>query len=449
MHPNLSFEQAPPISVPYRFFLTAPWFGVTAGLLLAWLGPDALESRWSPGALALSHLLTVGFMLQVMCGALLQFIPVATGGNVWRPRWVASLVHPIVAIAALCLAFGFALSQPLLIQIAVPLFAAGLGGFIAVVSFSLLRTPAHGMTIHVLRLALFGLAVTLILGIALASALGWQADGQASWSLVLISNVHAAWGLGAWALMLVIGVSYLVVPMFQLTPSYPAWLTRTVPFGILVAIGLWSLQLGVDGELVQSWLSVVALGGMLLAGLYAGTTLWLQALRRRRLTDITFVFWRGAMLALLGFVASWIALEVFPVLGEHPRAAIWLGMLALPGVFVSVISGMLYKIVPFLNWLHLQRLGGLKVLPPNIKQMLAEKPMRRQMRLHFASLVLLLGAVLWPPLTSLAGLSFAVSFLWLEWNLVGAVRRYIDFRSRALSDQVIDQTHADASSRVS
>jgi hypothetical protein len=58
--------------------------------------------------------------------------------------------------------------------------------------------------------------------------------------------------------------------------------------------------------------------------------------------------------------------------------------------------------------------------------------MRRQLILHFTSLGLLLAAVLWPPLTSLAGLAFAASCLWLEWNLVGAVRLYRDFRSRAI-----------------
>ena len=435
MHPNLSFEQAPPISVPYRFFLTAPWFGAAAGLLLAWLGPGALESRWAPGALALSHLLTVGFMLQVMCGALLQFIPVATGGNVWQPRWLAGLAHPTITVAALSLVSGFALSQPLFFQVAVPLFAVGLGSFIAVVTLSLLRTPAHGMTLHVLRLALLGLAVTVVLGISLASALGWQAESQAGWPLVAISNVHAAWGLGAWALMLVIGVSYLVVPMFQLTPSYPVWLTRLVPIGILLAIVVSSLQIFVDNESIQTGLSAALLGGMLLAALYAGTTLWLQARRRRRLTDVTLVYWRGAMLALLGLVASWVVMEAFPALGEHPRAPVWLVVLALPGVFVSVICGMLYKIVPFLNWLHLQNLGGLTVLPPNIRQMLPEKTMRRQMTVHFAAIVLLLGAVLWPPLTVLAGLSFAASCLWLEWNLVAAVRLYIDFKRRAMLDQ--------------
>jgi hypothetical protein len=376
-------------------------------------------------------------------------IPVATGGNVWQPRWVASLVHPATAIAALCLVAGFALSQPLLFQIAVPLFVVGLGGFIVVVVLSLLGTPAQGMTIQVLRLALAGLAVTLILGAARASALGWQADFQAGWPLLAISNVHAAWGLGAWALMLVVGVSYLLVPMLQLTPSYPVWLTRLVPFGIFLAIMLWSLQLLPDSEPLQAWLSAAMLGAMLLAALYAGATLSLQARRRRRLTDVTLLFWRGAMLTLLGLVASWVAMEIFPDLGEHPRAPVWLGVLALPGVFVSIISGMLYKIVPFLNWLHLQRLGGLKVAPPNIKQMLPERNMRRQQTLHFSSLALLLGAVLWPPLTTLAGLAFAASCLWLEWNLVGAVRLYIDFKRKATADGPIDRTRAAASCRES
>ena len=69
MQPSLSFEQAPPISVPFRFFLTAPLFGMAAGLLLLWQGPAALASRWTSVALALTHLIAVGFMLQAMCGA--------------------------------------------------------------------------------------------------------------------------------------------------------------------------------------------------------------------------------------------------------------------------------------------------------------------------------------------------------------------------------------------
>ncbi len=430
MPPALSFEQAPPISVPYRFFLTAPLFGAVAGLILAWLGPAAFESRWSPGALAMTHLMVVDFMLQAMCGSLLQFVAVVAGANIWRPRLVATVVHPLITAGAVFLATAFLLQQPLLFLLAALVFATALGLFLTVMAIALLHTPAVGMSIHVLRLAVLGLLVTVVLGATLAVTLGLQKSLQPEWSLLALINVHLAWGLGGWALMLVIGVSYLVVPMFQLTPAYPIWLTRLVPAGLFLVLCLWSLQLLPGTGAAQAWQSGVALAGMLLAGLFAVATLWLQSRRRRRQADVTFVFWRGAMLALLGLAASWLLFEALPQLGSHARAPLWLGVLALPGVFLSVIMGMLYKIMPFLNWLHLQRQGGIAMPPPNMKQMIPERAMRAQMRLHFTAFGLLLAAVLWPALALPAGLAFAASCLWLEWNLVGAARLYVRFRDQ-------------------
>ncbi len=430
MQPALSFEQAPPISVPYRFFLTAPLFGAVAGLVLAWLGPAALESRWAPGALAMTHLIVVDFMLQAMCGSLLQFVAVVAGANIWRPRLVAAVVHPLITAGAVFLATAFLLEQQVLFLLAALAFAAGMGLFLAVMAMALLRTPARGMPIHVLRLAVLGLLVTVVLGVTLATTLGLRQNLQSVWSLLTLINVHVAWGLAGWALMLVIGVSYLVVPMFQLTPAYPVWLTRLVPAGLFLLLCLWSLQLLPGESEAQGWQSGVVLAGMLLAGLYALATLWLQAHRRRRQADVTFVFWRGAMLALLGLAGSWLLFAALPQIGGHARAPLWLGVLALPGVFLSVIMGMLYKIMPFLNWLHLQRQGGIAMPPPNMKQMIPERAMRAQMRLHFAALVLLLAAVLMPALALPAGLAFSASCLWLEWNLVGAARVYARFRDR-------------------
>lgn len=433
MNPNLTFEQAPAISVPFRFFLTAPLFGVSAGLALAWLGPAALESRWTPGALALTHLLTMGYMLQAMCGALLQFVPVSTGANIWRPGLVADVAHPLLALAALLLVLAFILGWPALFKVAGPMFAAALGGYLLVVAVALWRTQARGRSLQMLRLAIFGLLVTLILGTVLAVALGWQTG----WPLLVVANVHAAWGLGGWALILLVGVSYLALPMFQLTPPYPDWLTRLLPPGMLLLLCLWSLQLLAWDNAAQSWQSGVALAGLLLSALYALVTFRLQARRRRRLVDATFLFWRGAMLSLLALAVSWAALAMLPGVAEHPRVPLWMGVLAIAGVFITAINGMLYKIVPFLNWLHLQKLGGLTVQPPNIRQMIPEPAMQGQLKVHFSALILLLAAVLWPSLARLAGLLFAASCLWLEWNLVGAVRRYVVFRDRVLTDRTL------------
>jgi hypothetical protein len=355
---------------------------------------------------------------------------VVAGANIWRPRLVAHIVHPLITAGAIFLASAFLLEQQVLFLVAAAVFVAALGFFLAVMFVALLRTPARGMSIHVLRVAVFGLLVTVILGASLALTLGLADHAQSEWSLIALINVHVAWGLGGWALMLVIGVSYLVVPMFQLTPSYPLWLTRLLPAGLFLVLCLWSLQLFAPDAAAQGWQSGVGLVGVAIGGLYAAFTLRLQAKRRRRLTDPTFIFWRVAMLSLVAFAVSWIVFEFVPRLGSNLRAPMWLGVLAIPGLFLSVITGMLYKIMPFLNWLHLQQQGGTAMPPPNMKRMIPERAMRGQMWLHFTALGLLLAAVLWPVLAVPAGLVFTASCIWLEWNLIGAARVYARFRDK-------------------
>ncbi len=81
---SLSLEQAPPISVPFRFFLTAPLFLLLASLLLMLEGAAVLMDRWSPLTLSMTHLFTLGVLGQVMMGAMLQMLPVLAGSPVPR-----------------------------------------------------------------------------------------------------------------------------------------------------------------------------------------------------------------------------------------------------------------------------------------------------------------------------------------------------------------------------
>lgn len=443
MHPNLSFDQAPPISVPFRFFLTAPLFGVAAGLWLIWRGEAAWISRWSMDVLALMHLFSVGFMLQIMCGALMQFVPVAAGGNVWRPRLAAHWVHPFLTLGAMALVMGFINQNPIFFRYATGLFFAGLGLFLVVLGAALLRTPARGATIAALRLAGVGLAITLILGLMLATMLGGQTGlfEGAGWNLAEIVNVHAAWGLAGWGLMLVMGVSYFVVPMFQLTPYYSEKMSRAFPLLLFFWLLIWSIHLlfnplAMEAQAGQGWLLWVA---YVIAASYALITLRLQHRRRRKVTDVTFLFWQVAMAILLGMPLIVLLVQCLPGLPDHPRVTLGLGVLLVWGFFISVICGMLYKIIPFLVWLHLQNMGilKLKIVPPNMKQMIPERLMQAQFITHFVTLVLLLAATAWPSsmLVRLAGGSMVCSLLLLEWNLVGAVRLYIDYRHRILAQQ--------------
>jgi len=114
-----------------------------------------------------------------------------------------------------------------------------------------------------------------------------------------------------------------------------------------------------------------------------------------------------------------------PALADVDGLTLSFGVLLVAGGFMPFIAGMLYKIVPFLSWMHLQTSGQAKVPAPAMNKILSEAEMNRQMLAYVAAVLLLLGAVFFPGwLARLSGLAFAAANGWLWWNLVCATRRY-------------------------
>lgn len=421
LQPGLSFSQAPPILVPFRFFLSAPLFALLAALLALWFGPSLLESRWQPSVLALTHLMTLGFLGMAMVGAMMQLLPVVAGSPVARPVGVARAVHLLLIPGVLLLAGGFLLGMPLPMRLAMVLLGAGFMIFIAAAGLSLWRSPSGNPTMIGMRFALAGLLVAVILGLILASNYGWD------WWLtrrVQVTNLHATWGLLGWVGLLVTGVSYQVVPMFQLTPSYPKPLTRWLTAALFALLLLWSAaQLLPEAVQKQAMLAVGSAAAICFM-VFAVVTLRLQLQRRRKQSDVTLLFWRFGMACLLLALILGFAGQVMPAWAGVQKINFMMAFLFIAGFAISVVNGMLYKIVPFLIWFHLQSLlmGVAKV--PNMKLILPEAGMRRQMWLHFSAVPALALSALWPPLIYLAALLFGTSMILLEVNLLYAFRIY-------------------------
>jgi hypothetical protein len=414
---GIAVHEAPPAWVPLRFLLSAPWFGMLAAMLLLWAGPAALESRWTPAVLAATHLLTLGFMAMVMLGALLQLLPVVAGAPLARPAAVAAVLHPLLAAGTLLLAGGLWLGNTDAIRLATPALTLGFGVFVALALRALWRAPVREAVGRNIGLALAALMVTVLLGAALAAVLGWGAPLAA----VKAVKLHAAWGLLGWTVLLVAGVAQQVVPMFQMTPPYPVSLSRWFAPVLLGLLCAWS---------AATWLDLGSLAGMLGAGLallalgFSMLTVALQLRSRRPSLDATGMAWRVGMLcialaAVSGSIGGFLPQEV-------ARHAMLTGMLAVAGFALTVINGMLYKIVPFLLWLHLQNAVGGRV--PHIKRILPDAPARRHLWLHLTSIVLLCAAALWPHwFLYPAGIVFAVSNASLGWMLLRACR-WADWR---------------------
>lgn len=346
----LSLEQGPPLSVPLRFFVAAPLFGLAAAAWLAVSPQGAFLSRWTPHTLALTHLFALGFLLLTMLGALFQVLPVVAGATIARPRLVSTAVLALVGTGAAGLAYGLATFRFGGVALPIAGLLAGVFVFLAAGLRSLWRCKGRGDSVTGLAVAFAGLLLTALLG-------GLLVLGQSGVRLPFLrpdlTDLHLLAGLSSWALLLVASVAYQVVPMFYVTPPYPGALRR------LLAPAVLALVLGALGATwagVAFGLDFLRKAPLLLAVppvVFAVTTLSLLGRRRRKRREPSVFGWRLACALTLASVALWLWAELAPP-STFP-AGFLAGALAFAAL-CAVITGMLLKIVPFLVWFHLQAL---------------------------------------------------------------------------------------------
>jgi hypothetical protein len=95
----------------------------------------------------------------------------------------------------------------------------------------------------------------------------------------------------------------------------------------------------------------------------------------------------------------------------------------------SIVLGMLFKIVPFLVWFHLQAqamdalLKGRSVAVPTMKEIVSDQTIRTQMVFHAAVLLGYLWGF-WSDDTSLLSIAAVLSFSFLCRTILSAWRQY-------------------------
>jgi hypothetical protein len=91
---------------------------------------------------------------------------------------------------------------------------------------------------------------------------------------------------------------------------------------------------------------------------------------------------------------------------------------------MSVVNGMLYKIVPFLLWYHLAQAGVARAAVPSVNAWITARDARLQFWSHAAALLALGAATMAPSLARVAGMLFALATTWLASLLARAAWRY-------------------------
>ena len=192
-----------------------------------WCSTFSRGSRWqpaprswptAPGALgwplAALHLVTLGVLGMAALGAGAQLLPVATRQPAPGHRLLGALWWPYTGgVAVLALGMGFA--QPLWLAVGAVAVDARVPGVGRAHVSQPARRARHARRRRAWLVALFALLVVLVSALSLAAT--WLGLPAPSRDAVLA--VHAVWAPYGFMGMLVLGLSYILVPMFALADT--------------------------------------------------------------------------------------------------------------------------------------------------------------------------------------------------------------------------------------
>ncbi|HYE31062.1 MAG TPA: hypothetical protein VEH27_06535 [Methylomirabilota bacterium] len=332
--------------LPLAFIL----FGVVSFLAASiWMvfEPSLLSTyHYNQHVIALTHLFVLGFISSVVIGALHQLAPVALECDLHSQklgRWAfwCQIIGVPGMVAMFCVwnmkqvgHFG-------------SVFGLGIGFFTYNMARTLWKLPKWDVVAFAIASAVFWLFNGMMAGLFVATVKCFPSISP----LNPISQMHAHAHIGVMGcfVLLVVGVSYKLIPMFTLSEVRSprrAWISIIVlnisTLGTIISV---ALEHGVCRIIFA------ALGAAALI-VYATELRAILRARKRKLLDgaIHHFITAVACLALTVALALTLSWPDLPLNEFTGRLENLYGYVALSGALTFAIVGMLYKIVPFLVW---------------------------------------------------------------------------------------------------
>ena len=407
---GLSTDQAPPISAPVRFFLTAPLFGVLAGLIIFFSDAATLMNRFSIESIVVTHAITIGFLSFIMLGSMTQMLPVLAGAKMPKVELVTLSSYILLVVGVISMLLGLSTGNTMLNIVA---FIGLGGGFLIILTatvISLKTVSNFNATVKGISTSMVFAFLIVFMGLYLLySYIANDIDA----THMIVANVHSVWAVFGFAVILIIGVTFQVLPMFYVAPKFKKFCKRRVVWLISIGLIIWLI--------LSAFYEEYTLFGKLWIAMFVwafATTVWLKLSKRRRpISDVTVWYWRSASIFLTLGSFLWIFDEYF----KHEyivMVAILIG-----GFILSIIIGMLYKIVPFLVWFHLNALGYMSI--PTINEMINKNVATVQFVLFILSLIGFIFSFYMPSLLQISAVSFIISMVLLEYNVIAPILIYI------------------------
>ena len=411
---GLSVDQAPPIAAPLRFFLTAPLFGAIAGILILMSDSHTLMSRYSIDSIIVTHSLTIGFFAFVMFGSLTQMLPVLAGAKIDRATPVTLFSYLMLTFGLIAMIIGLKYELSAFTTAAYICLGIGFITMVVAIGYAMRNVTNITATIKGMAASLLFAFFVALMGIFL---LYEYASQSISAEHVFVANIHSVWAIFGFSGLLIIGVAFQVLPMFYVAPKFKQFCKKRVVILISIGLLIWLVS--------NLYFETYTLVGKLWISMFYwafATTVWLKFNRRKRpISDITVWYWRASSIFLTLGSFLWIFDEFF----KH-EYIVMVAILIGGGFILSIMIGMLYKIVPFLVWFHLNAMGYMSI--PTVNEMIDKGMSRVQFTLIMLSLVGFIFAFYIPQILAPSAVYFIISMLLLEYNILAPVLIYKETR---------------------
>tara|TARA_B100001063_G_scaffold246727_1_gene287229 strand:- start:2347 stop:3615 length:1269 start_codon:yes stop_codon:yes gene_type:complete len=403
---GLSLEQAPPIGVPIKSFLSAPIFGVLLGLLFLFTPFSEISNQYSFFAIGAVHLFTLGILSMIIFGAMQQMMPVLAGSVIKKPLLFGNIVHTSLVLGTLGLSSFFIFDIKMFLHIAVLFLSIAFLLFFIITVKLLFKVEFLTSTVKAMRLFSISGLITFFLGLFLAIS---HISGNMGENYLVFVNSHILFALFGFASLLIMGVSFQVIPMFYVAQDFPKVMQNKVPLFLftLLFISFFFLLFEINFFILKLLFVCIFIT-------YSYFGLKSLKNRKRPVFDITLWYWK---LSLIMFIASMI-LWLFDIFESNFILAIVFTF----GFLYSLLQGMVYKIIPFLSWFHLSSKGYFSI--PTIREFIEEKNIRYHFFLHLFSIVFFILSYFINPLIYLASILFIISNIIFFLNCLIGVKKY-------------------------
>ncbi|AAC07022.1 hypothetical protein [Aquifex aeolicus] len=397
---GLNLLYLPPFSIIARFFITALIFLNLEFLFLLYQAFNK-EFYLTPSV----HVFTLGFMASTMIGALFQMLPVVAGAVIEDPLKKATFVHIGLTLGTLFLVYGlYSFNKVALLGLFFLLIS--LLYISSLMLYKLLRIKNLRDAPRGFRFALGSFTA----GIILATFLVLNLFGFINLNHKYLFDLHMSFMLFGWTATLVASVSFQVIEMFFVTPPYPKFISSYLPKTVFTLLVL---------KVFLPNFSLIDVFISLIFTIYAFFTIKLLLRRKRKIKDPLISLWYVSMTFLI------ISCVLFPF-----RENLFYLFLISFGMFVlSVIMAMMYRIIPFLVWMHLSTKGVPKA--PTMFEVIPQKKMWNNFYLHIISIFSLIFLIF--KLYFLPPTFFLISSLYFLYNISKGVLVYVKHIKRAQS----------------